>query len=320
MIRPSKRFGFWGLLGALGFAAALISLAGYFGSCTWWLEILSHFRVQYTLCFLALAAIFALGQKWRAVAGALALALLNSGPVLIFLWPFTTAPSGDAPLFRAMLMNVNCQGGDPTAVRAAISNSRPDLLVLEEIDDRWLASLAPVLDSYPYRAVEPRFDNFGIGLFSRHPLDTARIVPFGPINAPSIFAEMQLADRKLTLVATHPMPPGDAWLAAERNRQLDWIARRITELSGPVLLLGDLNMSPWSPAYRRFLNDSGLKDSARGRSIRPTWPASIPLLWIPLDHALHTSDFAIHERTIGPDIGSDHLPLTVDFTWSANLP
>ena len=304
----------WNLLEALGVVAAAISLAGFFGALAWWLDILSHFRVQYALGFLLLAGLFVLGRKWRAAAGALALALVNALPVLFFLLPRAPAPADSGASFRAMLLNVNNSRGDPARVRAAISNANPDLLVLEEIDSPWLVALAPALEAYPFRKTEARPDNFGIGVFSRLPIDSARIEPFGPMDIPSVFAEIRMDGNTLTLVATHPLPPGGALLAAERNQQLVWIAEKTAALPDPVLLLGDLNTSPWSPAYRRLLKESGLADSARGRSIHPTWPAFIPLLWIPLDHALHSPGIAIRRRTIGPDVGSDHFPLVVDFS------
>lgn len=316
MIRLSMRLGFWGLLGALGFVAAIISLAGFLGALAWWLEILSHFRVQYALCFLLLGSVFALGRKGRLAAGALALALVNALLVLLFRLPPAPPPPASTPVFRAMLINVNSYSGNPAAVGAAITQASPDFLVLEEISDRWLHALAPALETYPFRKTAPRHDNFGIGLFSRHPIESARIVPFGLMDIPSIFAESRIGTRRLAIVATHPMPPGDALLAEERNRHLDWIAGEITSLPGPVLLLGDLNTTPWSPVYRRFARNCGLKNSAQGRSIRPTWPAFLPLLWIPLDHVMHSPGIAIHAHQVGPDVGSDHLPVRVDFSFA----
>jgi endonuclease/exonuclease/phosphatase (EEP) superfamily protein YafD len=318
MIRLSMRLGFRGLLGALGFVAALISLAGFLGALAWWLEILSHFRVQYAVVFLLLATLFAAGRRGHLAAGALALALVNALPVLLFRFPPAPPPSAAAPVFRAMLINVNSHSGNPAAVGTAITQASPDFLVLEEISDRWLHALAPALETYPFRKTAPRHDNFGIGLFSRHPIKSARIVPFGLVDIPSIFAECRIGSQRLTLVATHPMPPGDALLAAERDRHLDWIAREIPSLPGPVLLLGDLNTTPWSPVYRRFARNSGLMNSAQGRSIHPTWPAFLPLLWIPLDHVLHSPDIAIHAHQVGPDVGSDHLPVRVDFSFAPN--
>ena len=314
MIPIRMRLSFWGLAGALGFAAAVISLAGFLGAWTWWLEILSHFRVQYALCFLLLALAYAAGGKWRGFVGALSLALINAAPVFLFLWPPAAPAPPNQTVFRAMLLNVNCRRGEPAAVRATIASAHPDFLVLEEISPRWLVELAPALAEYPFRKIQARHDNFGIGLFSRQPFDAARIEPFGIVDVPSVFADLTLAGRRLTLVATHPLPPGGALLAAERNRQLEWIARKIASVPGPVLLLGDLNTSPWSPAYRRVLATSGLADAAQGRSIRPTWPSFLPPLWIPLDHVLHSDEIAVHAFAVGPHVGSDHLPLVVDFS------
>lgn len=315
MIRlPPFRIRPWGLLGAAGFCAAILSLAGFLGAFAWWLEIASHFRVQYALGFLLLAAVFALGRRKRQALLALALAALNALPVARFLLPPAAPSVPSAPPYRAMLLNVNTVYGDPARVRALLAAARPDLLVLEEINPRWLQALAPILDTYPYRHAEPRHDNFGIGLFSRFPLARVRTEPFGIVNVPSLFADVDLDGHPLAVIATHPLPPGSALMARERNAQLDWIARRAAQTPGPRLLLGDLNVSPWSPVYRRFLAASGLHDSARGRSIRPTWPARLPLLWIPLDHILHSPSIAIHSRTVGPNTGSDHLPVAIDFS------
>ena len=307
----------WGLMGALGFLATCATLASFFGAHAWWLEILSHFRAHYVLFFLLLAGLYALGRKHRWTAAALALAGVNALPIALFLLPPATTPPANGPVLRAMLMNVNTRRGDPALVRAAILRENPDLLVLDEISAEWVKSLEPVLAAYPFRLTEPRPDNFGIGLFSRLPLEAARVEHSGMAELPSLFAEIQFDGRPLALVATHPLPPANADLAAERNAQLDWIARQAAALPHPVLLLGDLNTSPWSPYYRRLIKTSGLADSAKGRSIHPTWPSFLPALWIPLDHALHSEEIAIHARRIGPTVGSDHFPLVVDFGWAA---
>ena len=135
------------------------------------------------------------------------------------------------------------------------------------------------------------------------------------MNIPTVFAQVRLDGRMLNVIATHPMPPGEALLAQERNRQLDWLAGEIAGLNGPVLLAGDLNAAPWSPVFRRFERISGLADSARGRSIHPTWPADIPLLWIPIDHLLHSPELAVRSYRVGTAIRSDHLPVIADFAW-----
>ena len=82
----------------------------------------------------------------------------------------------------------------------------------------------------------------------------------------------------------------------------------------PVLLLGDLNTTPWSFHFQHLLKESGLKNSMKGFGHQPSWPSNIPFLRIPLDHVLHSEEITIHNRMIGRNIGSDHLPVIVDFS------
>jgi endonuclease/exonuclease/phosphatase (EEP) superfamily protein YafD len=37
----------------------------------------------------------------------------------------------------------------------------------------------------------------------------------------------------------------------------------------------------------------------------------LPVLRIPIDHCLVSSELVVLEHTVGPDIGSDHYPLLV---------
>jgi endonuclease/exonuclease/phosphatase (EEP) superfamily protein YafD len=82
----------------------------------------------------------------------------------------------------------------------------------------------------------------------------------------------------------------------------------------PVLLIGDLNVSPWSSYFARLLKDSGLKNSMKGFGFQPSWPAGNRFLRIPIDQILYSPQITIHHRTVGADIGSDHLPVIVDFS------
>ena len=65
--------------------------------------------------------------------------------------------------------------------------------------------------------------------------------------------------------------------------------------------------------FRRLLRRTGLENSSQGFGVQPTWPNFNPLLRIPLDHCLHSSDISIVDRQIGEDVSSDHYPLIVDF-------
>ena len=101
-----------------------------------------------------------------------------------------------------------------------------------------------------------------------------------------------------------------------RDSQLGAIPAVLEELDAPVLLLGDLNASPWSYPFRHLLRDSGLRDGSLGKGFQPTWPAWMFLLWIPIDHCLYSTGIQVIDKRIGGHVGSDHYPVVVEFVFS----
>lgn len=311
----SFRLRLWGLLTAAGAIAAAASAAGFWGQFAWWLDIGSHFRVQYALGFAALALCYFVGGKKRWAVAALCVCLLNAAPIVAFLLPPARVPASHEDALRAILVNVNTQTGDPLKIISLIERENPDIVVLEEIDDEWVKSLGPLIEKYALRMIEPRQDNFGIALLSRGETKSAKVEFFGSAKVPSIVATVLLNNRPLTLIATHPLPPAGPLYSALRNEQLEQLGRSIRTLDGPVLLLGDLNVTPWSYYYRAFIRTSGLINSSRGRGIYPTWPTFAPPLSVPIDYALHTDDLVTLQKRVGPNVGSDHYPLLIDFAF-----
>lgn len=304
---------FWGLIGAAGAVAGTATILGFFGSRYWFFDICSHFRVQYGLA-LGLAALLLLIPRQRKMAAILGfLAAVNLSLVVPLFVSSPTANSANGTVIRAMLFNVNTHQGDPARVRQAVLDANPDILVLEEVSRSWLNELAPVLMTYSYSREAPADDNFGIALYSRLPFKRAEIAYIGEADVPSIMADVDSPDGVFTILATHPLPPAGPEYSRLRNNQLGELALTVRKIKTPVLLMGDLNMSPWSPYFRRLLKDSELLDSARGYGLQPSWPTMNPLLLIPLDHALHSPGIGIVGRRIGPDAGSDHYPLILEF-------
>jgi endonuclease/exonuclease/phosphatase (EEP) superfamily protein YafD len=213
---------------------------------------------------------------------------------------------------RVVLINVNTWTGDPERVQQVIHDTDPDLVLLEEVSVRWMDALRGLGAVYPHSVARPREDNFGIALFSKHPLD-GDVVLIGDVGMPSILARLRLGGHDLTLLGTHPVPPANRQTSTWRNDQLEQLADVAAGIKTPLLLLGDLNTTPWNHYFRRLVKRSGLKDSARGFGVQPTWPCHNPLLRIPLDHCLHSKDIAIVDRQVGPRVGSDHYPLIIDF-------
>jgi endonuclease/exonuclease/phosphatase (EEP) superfamily protein YafD len=92
------------------------------------------------------------------------------------------------------------------------------------------------------------------------------------------------------------------------------LAKVVADVEAPIVLLGDLNTTPWSPIYRQFIEDSGLRDARDGFGLLSSWPTGNPPLLIPIDHALVSQQIVVHNLYLGPDVGSDHYPLILDFS------
>lgn len=303
-----------GLLDTVSILTCMATLMGFAGQFGWVLDLAAHFRVQYTMV-LGLGALSAAVRRKRGWAIIFAgFALLNMALLMPRLLPgVEVAISDDEPVFRGLVANINSEHRYPDAIRRVITDEDPDFILLLEITPWMLEQLADLADGYPYWVAEPREDNFGMALFSRQPLLKTEILRFGPIKLPSILAELPSGEQRFTLLGTHPTPPVSAELARYRDEQLAMLAQRARQTDQPLLLLGDLNLSPWSVVFRQLLTNAGLQDSANGRGIQPTWPAGWPLLWIPIDHALFSRGIQIQRRAVGADLGSDHYPVLVEF-------
>jgi len=288
-------------------------LAGSAGQRWWPLGLLSHFRLQYALAAATSLAIFLI---FRSRAGALASGLLlavNLGSLLLYYagGPATATASG--PALRVLYANVNTKNPDHQPLLELIERESPDIIALAEVHDDWVESLSVLRDRYPHQVIRPRIDNFGIGLWSRHPLALGEVRSWGDANVPSIEARFLHQDQPITMLFTHPLPPMRRRLTALRDGQLTTLAG-IAKARGPrTVLLGDFNTTPFHAIFDEVLATSDLRDASRSFGPQPTWPARLPwVLRIPIDHCLHSADLEITRLQTGPRIGSDHLPLIVE--------
>lgn len=226
------------------------------------------------------------------------------------------------------VMNANAGNGFAPIARMtrAILPVDADLIALEELNVVQADVLRAALeDRFPYQATFG--DSYeGKGLFSRWPLSGARQVLLAE-GRPDIVATLTLGGQAITIIVAHPRPPRvrRAGIVFDRTavRQLLRLGALALELA-PTIMMGDFNMSPRHPIYRRFVR-AGLVDafSARGEAGMATFPVRFGDAWqrgIPVrrlrvppvmrfDYIWHTPDFVTEDAWIGPDTGSDHLPV-----------
>lgn len=238
----------------------------------------------------------------------------------------TGAPA--SPPLRVAAANVLVANQPNAAGLAWIRALDVDVLGLVECNSAWQAAAESARDDgrarWPYALVGADHRGpGGVGLFSRYPLREAAIEvpPDGHFRMASAIVEHPSGAVRVFVV--HPVPPVRPRWTASRNAELAWLAARIAKERAkpaaegglPVVVLGDLNETPYGRAYATFLAATGMRPARSVAGFSPTWPTrvagqSVPhLLRIPIDHCLLSPDLLPVSFVVGPDIGSDHLPI-----------
>ena len=316
-----KALSIWGLAEAFCVLLLTATLAGFLARGWWVFELTTHFRPHLAVILSAGAIVWGARRRWRWAAFCAVGAVLNVAVVLPHCWPGNAVPATDGVPLKVVLLNVNTANTRSDSVLQFLREADADIVLLLEVDQRWLRELEPFMTTYPNQSVQARDDNFGIALFSRKSWKSAKILNLGEAEVPSIVADIELGETTVHLLATHPLPPGSAEYARLRDEQFKRIAEHARKQSEPVVVIGDLNATPWSPRFVDLLTESALEDASKGRSIQGSWPAWLPLGRIPIDHCLVSSGVGVVSKEIGSRVGSDHLPVIVTITLPAtNVP
>ncbi len=72
----------------------------------------------------------------------------------------------------------------------------------------------------------------------------------------------------------------------------------------------------WNDGYRPLVETGGLQNARDGHGVGPTWPSILPI-GVPIDHILATRDVALREFRVLRGVGSDHLPISAEFSMWA---
>jgi len=294
------------LVGAVAVVAG-VSVLALFASRGWVPELFSHFRVQYLALQLPLLVLLSTRRRWRSVALVGLLVLPNAHPLLPY-WPSTTEPGEPRPSITLLSANVYGRNHDYARFLELVEHEQPDAMLLLEIDAQWVQALRALSADYPHIVAEPRDGPWGIAFLSRLPLSRAEIVSLR--GAPAVDVRVDPAEgRSLRLIGVHLQSPTSRARAGERNAQLADLAARAATVSEPLVVTGDLNVTPYSPLLAHWLERSGLTDARSGRGLAVTWPTFLPLLGIPIDHCLISEHFIVGDQHRGPAFGSDHYPV-----------
>lgn len=297
------------ILALLGCGGAF--MASFLGRLHWFLDLFSHFQLQYCAVLLAVAIILAALRSWKLLA-ATGMLLVPSAFQASYYLP-VASPSGIPAAFQVTTHNIMTSNTSHREVLDYHRRSDADIMLLMEVDQAWADTLHPLVNSHPHRVILPREDNFGMALYSTFPI-TGHHTETLPPGIPVLSATIATHQGPVHVLGVHPIPPMGATSHRDRNAYLDRVAELAGQTGHPTIVLGDFNTSPWAPSFRDLVKATGLRDSGKHRGLQTTWQRRNPLKSIPIDHILHTPDLQVFERRVGPALGSDHNPVHVTFS------
>jgi endonuclease/exonuclease/phosphatase (EEP) superfamily protein YafD len=290
----------------------LATLAGLLDRFWWAFETADVFRLQYLVLLVGAAPVALLLRRPRLAVIAAALAAVNFAVLGIPVSAsVTAAPKRPAHGLRLVVANVEVGNRDFAAVRRLVVRTRPDLFGVTELTPVMARQLGEQLPGYRAMVVDAREDAYGIGVYSRLPLLSAKVVHFPSDGPATVVARLRVAGETVTVVVTHVHT---TFAGSIHVRQLETLAAAArSRLGNRVVVCGDFNTPPWTGPLRRFAADAHLRDLYGSRAWSAySWPTWGSLLRVPLDNCFVGNGVAVTAHHDGPNVGSDHRPLVVD--------
>jgi endonuclease/exonuclease/phosphatase (EEP) superfamily protein YafD len=298
--------------GVLAYVLAGLTLAGFLGRWSWPFDLVANLRIQLALAAVVGISLATVSRRWWPLAISTFAALVNAALVVPFLVPSGAAPpeaAGD--VLELTFLNVKVRAADVDEVARYLRGRDDDLVILAATTERW----GEALEEADLGLTTIMSDAFESGLeltvLARDPQLTVEAHRLTDSRSAYVEVVAELDGQPVRILGTHPVSPLTPGRAARHDAHLRWMAGEIAAMTEPVVLLGDLNLTPWSHRYRLLLDDARLLDSQDVHGLQPSWPAALGPLGIPIDHALHSPELTVLDRQLGPSFGSDHRSVHV---------
>ncbi len=310
---------------ALGaFAIVVLSFAGPIDSR---FDLFADFRAGLA-AGVALLAIAALLLRERFLLVLMGIAFVADAlPIArLYVGATTNAATASGEPLRVVLFNVQVDNPQKPEVARFVADSNADLVVIQESTDE-LSDL--IVGTGAFELVIADFRK-GIDAKRSSALYRRRDSKCTTIESELIRADSQefgmgflrgrfaLLGKGFTVVVPRFPTP----LTSHRRTVRGRFFERVEELvklgrsqGDEVLVVSDLNTTPFASDFASFLRATNLHDSTRGFGYQPTWPAvgMLRFVKIPIDHLLHSDGFVVRDRRVASDSHhSDHFPVTFD--------
>ena len=302
------------VIGGLAGLVLLVPWAGrVFGSKVRALEMVTAPEPQYlTLSVGLLLCAFLLRRRW-VIALAGGAVLYHAAMVAPWYFGRPGADGRGIPL-RVLSFNVLHHNTRFDEVVDWVMKQEPEVAVFQEVTVPWPEELQKLRGAFPYhfRVAELQMD-----VFSKRPILNPEYERYGKMRG-FIRFEIDIG-RLVTIYATHTYPlihfgvEGFGWHREHLVEGLPVDVARQGE--NPVVVLGDLNATMWSPHYAALVEKTGLRNARQGFGVCLSlsdaggWK---PWKAVAFDHCLVGGGIGVEAFRTGPYLGSDHLPIVAE--------
>lgn len=219
---------------------------------------------------------------------------------------------------RVVSFNVRFDNRDSERTRTYLDEIDADVVVFQEFMYGWHGKMKRWTE-WPVR-YSGRGSN--VAVMSRLPLSRTDPEPYRVLSSRIVRLALSRsddpADGEFVVYGIHPPTPREMGRWEDRNAVLDELAGyvRAEKPGTAVVVAGDWNTPTWSPHLVRFLDETGFSNAHEGWWPPPTrislrdWVP--PFVGSPVDRIVVSPEIAVTRSLVGPDLGSDHLPVVAD--------
>lgn len=289
---------------------AFISLGAVLSQYHVLFDLISHFRIQYILLLIPGFIFAAYAKKTRSLLVISVALAIHAYTVTMSMLPLSAQVNEKAESVEITVLSANLlvTNDEYKPQLDLIREVNPDILALQEFNSDWEAVLLKALPEYPYRAVQPASDSFGIALYSKFPIVSGGIEELTRKNLFSVNVSIDLGDKLVQVLVVHPPPPMPGGGYQMRNEQMQRFAEIAADHDGPLIIMGDFNATPWTSHFTQMESVGKLRNARAGHGFHPTYPnRTIHMhMLIPIDHILVNSQIAVEHFDSKEIRGSDH--------------
>lgn len=205
-----------------------------------------------------------------------------------------------SPSIRITHISLGNSEGDYDAMIHYLLGIDADFLSFQELTPDWnehlVAGLSP---TFNYVQTMTRLDQYGMGFFSKVPFQSLDTLYFNEI--PNLATSVRMNGKEIcNIISCQVVPPVNQSAFVSIGQHFNAVSEYIKTLKGPVMVLGDFHLPPWSEEVQKFKTTANLLDGRR--DIHPrNIDGSMSLPRIPVEHILYTDLF---ECTSFSEIGN----------------